>query len=337
MTASISTLYEFDDLVGDVARSFAVVEVLYIEPDSGPDIAFLRVARRSDGSRPYRIDVARGDAGADVPVFVVGYPARAPKSVIPDQQLMTGLYRGRYDVKRAAPGFTMAPLEGATRHDCTTLGGNSGSVVLDLKTGAAVGLHFASLYQETNYAVRASQLNDYVSRKRWSEPFHAETKPPPVPTQTPAPKPGLPPQQSTTSGSAITVTIPLSITVSLDQPIDLASLQIAARAPTPADAQPDWSARDAAAVETAVRRFWRQRPHGVVAARVGFEDDGDVIGDTPCISASVPASRLAAVAAAGPATFEGLPVRYVPASVAEQLEAWSTVESVGNIAYLIGT
>ena len=28
-------------------------------------------------------------------------------------------------------------------HDCTTLGGNSGSVVLDLTTGEAVGLHFA--------------------------------------------------------------------------------------------------------------------------------------------------------------------------------------------------
>ena len=156
--ASLGTTHEFDDLVPDQSRSFLVSEVLYIEGETGPDIAFLRVQRRTDGSRPSFIPVAENDVGDNVPVLVVGYPARAPKSVIPDQDLLRELFRDRYDVKRAAPGYTMAPKNAATRHDCTTLGGNSGSVVLDLKTGRAVGLHFAGLYQESNYAVRASVL-----------------------------------------------------------------------------------------------------------------------------------------------------------------------------------
>ena len=41
-------------------------------------------------------------------------------------------------------------------HDCSTLGGNSGSVLLDLATGEAVGLHFAGRFLEANYAVPAA-------------------------------------------------------------------------------------------------------------------------------------------------------------------------------------
>ena len=41
------------------------------------------------------------------------------------------------------------------QHDCTTLGGNSGSVVVDLDSGKALGLHFSGKFLTTNYAVRA--------------------------------------------------------------------------------------------------------------------------------------------------------------------------------------
>lgn len=166
---SVGTGHEFDDIAPDPARSFPITEVLYIEGESGPDIAFLRVRRRPDTTRPTHIEVAPSDAGDNVPVLVVGYPARASKSVIPNQDLMRELFRGRYDVKRAAPGYTMAPRDAATRHDCTTLGGNSGSVVLDLATGKALGLHFAGLYQESNYAVRASLLSRYIREERWRQ------------------------------------------------------------------------------------------------------------------------------------------------------------------------
>jgi Trypsin-like peptidase domain/PLD-like domain len=316
---SVCTTHEFDDLAVDASRLFAVKEVLYIERDSGPhDIAFLKVKRRTDGSKPNRIAIASADAGDNHPVFVVGYPARAPKNIIPDQELMKQLYRDRYDVKRAAPGYTMATQAGTSRHDCTTLGGNSGSVVLDLKTGQAVGLHFAGLYQETNYAVRASVLADYVNKKRWVTPPVIETSKP-----TSSSSAGQQAPQLAKRGGEVTVTIPLSITVSIGQPIDQTSVKNkggAARA-------------DPADVEAAVKAFWDERPEGVIAARVGFVDDGETIGDTPCIAASVPGNQLAAVAAGGPAEFRGFEVRYIPANVAEQIDAWPAVESVDSIAY----
>lgn len=314
MKCSLSTLHEFDDLDQDASRVFEIAEVLYIEPDrSDVDIAFLRITRKTDGRQPSSISIAPDNASDNHPVVVVGYPARAPKRVIPDQALMTELYRDRFDVKRAAPGYTIGTDSGVGRHDCTTLGGNSGSVVLDLNTGRAVGLHFAGLYQESNYAVSASVLAAFVNRKAWQTPRPIET--------------GTTPQQQTTpshdvamAAGVATVTIPVTITVSLG------ATQSTGGAVTQ-------QSNVAQTAETAVKRFWSKRPDGVVAVRVGFEERDGRIGDTPYISASVPASRLALLAASGPNNFDGFSIRYEAANVAEQLDAHPAFESVDSIAY----
>lgn len=331
VTSSVCTAHEFDDLVPDETRVFNVSEVLYIEPQSSAhDIAFLRVKRRTDGSRPDRIPIAAANVGDNVRVLVVGYPARAPRSVIPDQALMKRLYRDRYDVKRAAPGFTMPSSDGSMQHDCTTLGGNSGSVVLDLAKGKAVGLHFAGLYQEANYAVQAQTLRDYVNRKQWNTP-RVETdarpfpQPPPAITSSTATMPA--PQPCAASGMP-----PFSITITFGgapcAPAVTAGYGMAAQV-QPATAP----VLGAAAVENAAKDFWDQRPAGVVAVRVGFSDDGETIGDVPFIAASVPVDRLAAVQSAGPARFQTLEVKYLPAEAYEILDSLPGLESVDSIQY----
>src|SRR5262249_57348585 len=116
----------------------------------------------------------------------------------------------------AAPGYTMSTQNGATRHDCTTLGGNSGSVVFDLKGGKAVGLHFAGLYQESNFAVRATVLKEYLDGKRGARPAVIETRPSTQAVIT-SPRPAVAaPDRSTT------VTIPISVTVTVGAPIVVA-------------------------------------------------------------------------------------------------------------------
>src|SRR5207302_83693 len=90
---------------------------------------------------------------------------------IPDEQIMETYFGGVYDVKRLAPGLVM---EGGDRteirHDCTTLGGNSGSAVVDLNTGKAVGLHFAGLYRVANYAVPATVVRERLAARRRGDP-----------------------------------------------------------------------------------------------------------------------------------------------------------------------
>jgi hypothetical protein len=53
----------------------------------------------------------------------------------------------------------------------------------------------------------------------------------------------------------------------------------------------------------------------VLAARVGYFDDGDAIGDVPCIAASVRPSQTASFEVTGSAMYNGVPVRYVPATL----------------------
>lgn len=324
ITVSLNTLHEFDDMAAGQERIFGIKEVLYIEKATGPnDIAFVRVDRRIDGAKQGFIPISEANLPMNASVVTIGYPAKAPKRIIPDQNLMKELYRDRYDVKRAAPGMMMvAERNNSAEHDCTTLGGNSGSVIIDPKTGKAAGLHFAGLYKQANYAVPASVLNSYIKDERWREPPVVETR---TVVQTVVPKPpaATPSAPSApTASSEVEITIPLTIKVSLGQPVTPAAITVS-------------SSKTGAAVDTesAVQQFWDSRPDGVLAARVGFIDDGDAIGDAPCIAASVLPSRLPQVAAAGPSQFLGIPVRYFPADVAEQIEAAPDVESVDSIAY----
>lgn len=314
---SVCTAHEFEDVPPAAPESvFRITRVLYIEPDSGPnDIAFVKVARPVGGGGPRFIPVAPTDAAVNDRVCVVGYPARAPRRVIPDQALMERLYQGKYDVKRVAPGLGMGTRRQQTEHDCTTLGGNSGSVVLDF-AGRAVGLHFAGLYRQANYAMRASVLNEYVRQQRWNRPYVVrEVSPPPA---SPPPPPGVT-LSVPGGGGGVSVTVPLTITLTLGTPVVGGGGTAAPdepKPPTVADA------------EAAVIAFWPERPLGVVAARVGFDAD-----DRPFVAASVPVDQLAEVRRAGPAEVRGVPVRYFAADADEQVQALPAAEAADEIAY----
>lgn len=316
ISASLNTVREFDDLSPDQSRVFRIEEVLYIEKLDGPnDIAFLRVARRTDGTKPVFIPILKTDLENNAPVITVGYPAKASRNIIPDQALMRELFRDRYDIKRAAPGLILATERaGSTEHDCTTLGGNSGSVILD-PSGSAAGLHYAGLYRQANYAVPASALRQYVEREGWRQPVEVATRPP----ARAAEETGAPARPA----SEVVVTIPLTIKVSLGEAMAPASPDTGSRA-LPASVSE---------VETALRQFWISRPAGVLAARVGFSDANEAIGDEPFIAASVLASQLPQVAASAPSHWLGIPVRYFPAEVSEQVDQMPELESVDSIAY----
>ncbi|MEO1533375.1 MAG: DNA/RNA non-specific endonuclease, partial [Pseudomonadota bacterium] len=85
-----------------------------------------------------------------------------------DPTLMNDIFGGTYDVKRFSPGLATGFEEGGVimLTDYTTLGGNSGSVVLDIETGEAVGLHFAGLFGETNFAVSGDIVASALRRMK---------------------------------------------------------------------------------------------------------------------------------------------------------------------------
>ncbi len=94
---------------------------------------------------------------------VVGYPAMDPGADL-IQQIQ--IFRGVFDKKRLMPGRLMGLTAttsfgrsvNALGHDCTTLGGNSGSAVIDVETGTVMGLHFAGEQFVANFAVPTWEL-----------------------------------------------------------------------------------------------------------------------------------------------------------------------------------
>lgn len=141
----------------DDAFEVPIIEVLYIESDVGyqPDVAFIQVKEHNGLPDPINLSSQEIHEGDDV--AVIGYPARDFRN---DADIMHDIFKGIYEVKRLSPGWISDTLPDrfVFSHDCSTLGGNSGSVVIDITSGEAVGLHFSGRFKENNFAVKARTI-----------------------------------------------------------------------------------------------------------------------------------------------------------------------------------
>jgi Trypsin-like peptidase domain len=147
---------------------FKIEEILWIEPDDSVDVALLRVGVTGDAgeARPGVIELMTREevdaAGVGTWVAVVGYPAFDTRNDLADQQR---IFDGIYNAKRLAPGQVTAVADAdVLHHDATTLGGNSGSVLVDLDSGKAMALHFGGIEGQRNEAVQAPRVRQVLDR-----------------------------------------------------------------------------------------------------------------------------------------------------------------------------
>lgn len=122
------------------------------------DIAVLEVGTMPENTAPLPLAVSAPANIENRIAVVIGYPAFDPSEDLIQQ---VQIFRGVFDKKRLQPG-RLKGIEAvqsfgctvqALLHDCTTLGGNSGSTVIDVDTGKVVGIHFAGRPLIANYAV----------------------------------------------------------------------------------------------------------------------------------------------------------------------------------------
>jgi endonuclease G len=150
----------------DTTFSVRIEQVLYIEPDqeNSPDMALVRVQR--DERLPAPLIIAGDVPEPDEDVVTIGYPGDAPRNNNPSA--LEDYFDGIYGVKRLSPGRVSRVESGQAvfNHDCTTLGGNSGSCVVRLATGEVLGLHFAGVAEENNWAVSAATLRQRLQAVR---------------------------------------------------------------------------------------------------------------------------------------------------------------------------
>lgn len=117
------------------SRVRQVLAVVYEADDH--DLAFVRLAPQVAPSPSLTLSphAAPGDR-----VAAIGYPSNSVGHYDPAQ--IERMFGDHFDIKRLAPGALTAVSSARVDHDCTTLGGNSGSPLVSLGSGAVVGVHY---------------------------------------------------------------------------------------------------------------------------------------------------------------------------------------------------
>lgn len=145
--------------------SIEVEDVVLVHPHW--DAAILVVSSDAGepwtGREPLKLATSPPSDLATTLVAAIGYPFVDARNDLAQQER---IFRGAYGVKRLQPGKlrSIEPILSfqhqveALTHDCSTLGGNSGSAVVDLATGYVVGLHFGGRYLVANFAVPTWEL-----------------------------------------------------------------------------------------------------------------------------------------------------------------------------------
>lgn len=143
------------------ANYITVERVLMIHPYW--DMALLQVSGLPPSAQPLTLSVRAPEDLVNRDMVAVGYPARDDRN---DLALQDRIFGGVYNVKRLQPGKVrrrtrVRSFENEVQamvHDGSTLGGSSGSSVIDVSTGHVIGLHFAGEYLKANYAVPSYEL-----------------------------------------------------------------------------------------------------------------------------------------------------------------------------------
>lgn len=137
----------------DTPNEFKIDKVLGVHPTY--DLALLSVAMkrgRTKGPEVLKISAKPPKATKDADVAVIGYPAFDSRNGRTEQ---IDIFKNIFNVKRLQPGKStgLKQTPQILGHDCSTLGGNSGSCVIDLDTGNVIGLHFGGQYLKENVSV----------------------------------------------------------------------------------------------------------------------------------------------------------------------------------------
>lgn len=133
------------------------------------DAALFEVDAMPEGVEPLKLASAPPQTDTGRIATIVGYPALDTRGSTEEILQQIQIFRAIFDKKRLQPGrligFRQTVSFGATvsalGHDCSTLGGNSGSAVIDVEDETIVGLHFGGDYLVANYAVPSWELETH--------------------------------------------------------------------------------------------------------------------------------------------------------------------------------
>jgi hypothetical protein len=153
--------FDFEDGVFADDRPVPIVGVSALHPSL--DLALLRLkpglAAFADPVPVFDPTPPAGNAD----VVVVGYPLDDRDR---NPLFIRNIFGTQFGVLRAAPGQCTTPLADGFYHDCSTLGGNSGSPVFSMDRGTVVGLHSGGGFLWKNTAVASPAAAAFIATVR---------------------------------------------------------------------------------------------------------------------------------------------------------------------------
>src|SRR5262245_15889414 len=194
-----------------------ITSILWMASPDQPDIAFLEVSQASGLKLPDPVDLT-DEIAPDQIIVAIGYPARDPS--IRDQQKVIAIFGPDvYDKKRLSPGKIMSVDGDRIKHDFSTLGGNSGSLLLELKTGRAVGIHRAGLLDDSaNLGVTAARVRELLARATQKSPSRPEQQPDAKPKPVPMVQP-----ENAAGSYRMELHIPIEVIINVGAPLQVAA------------------------------------------------------------------------------------------------------------------
>ncbi len=144
------------------SRFFSVRDILMVHPFW--DMALLLVDGLDSSIKPLTLAQRPPEDIEGHEIAAIGYPAFDRRN---NSDVQREVFGDIFDVKRLQPGLlrerrhasSFGNVVDAVTHDASTLGGNSGSAVLNLETGEVIALHFAGRYLDANFAVSSFDLS----------------------------------------------------------------------------------------------------------------------------------------------------------------------------------
>ncbi len=142
----------------------ALAAVLYVTPerDGEPDVAFIELTGTNLPPPP---PLGASVIASRELVAAIGHP-----SLRESDADITRIFAGPSDVKRLAPGWIKDIGPDRFTHDCSTLRGNSGSLIMSLQRRTVVGLHFGGQRGVANHAVRIHTVQRHLERAKGRHP-----------------------------------------------------------------------------------------------------------------------------------------------------------------------
>lgn len=135
--------------------SYDVVGALAVHPTQ--DACLLQLGGDYSGAI---LTLATSTPAVQAEVAAIGFP-------YPDTRnpaFVTTTFGNQLGFKRASPGFITGgqPATNTLFHDCSTLGGNSGSPLISMTDGIVVGMHKGGGFMWKNLAIDAIALQSFV-------------------------------------------------------------------------------------------------------------------------------------------------------------------------------